>query len=41
MPGDYQFIHPIEHANRYQSTNDVVPTALRVAVMRMLNVLEE
>jgi len=41
MPGDYQFIHPIEHANRYQSTNDVVPTALRVAVMRMLNVLED
>jgi aspartate ammonia-lyase len=40
-PGDYQFIHPIEHANRYQSTNDVVPTALRVAVMHMLNELED
>ncbi|MDA3909890.1 MAG: lyase family protein [Bacteroidales bacterium] len=40
-PGDYHTIHPIEYANRYQSTNDVVPTALRVAVMQMLNELED
>ncbi|MFW6414487.1 MAG: lyase family protein [Verrucomicrobiota bacterium] len=40
-PGDYHIIDPIEHANVYQSTNDVIPTALRVAVMRLLNDLEE
>src|SRR6056297_2415358 len=26
QPGDYEFIDPIENANIYQSTNDVVPT---------------
>lgn len=40
-PGDYQLIDPIEHANIYQSTNDVVPTALRVAATRLLTQLEE
>lgn len=40
-PGDYHMIDPIEHANVFQSTNDVIPTALRVAVMRLLNDLEE
>ena len=30
--GDYAFIHPIEHVNMAQSTNDVYPTALRVAL---------
>lgn len=40
-PGDYEIIHPIEHANVFQSTNDVVPTALHVAVMEMLDGLEE
>jgi aspartate ammonia-lyase len=40
-PGNYHRIHPIEHANRYQSTNDVVPTALRVASLRLLEILEE
>ncbi len=39
--GDYNFIDPIEHANIYQSTNDVIPTALAVAVMRLLQSLEE
>lgn len=29
--GDYAFLHPIEHVNRSQSTNDVYPTALCVA----------
>ncbi|MBI4755984.1 MAG: aspartate ammonia-lyase [Betaproteobacteria bacterium] len=29
--GDYGFLHPIEHVNRSQSTNDVYPTALSVA----------
>lgn len=39
--GEYMFIDPTEHANIYQSTNDVIPTALAVAVMNLLNVLEE
>jgi aspartate ammonia-lyase len=38
--GDYNTIDPLEHANIYQSTNDVVPTALTVAVMRLLLSLE-
>ena len=29
--GDYAFLHPIEHVNMSQSTNDVYPTALRLA----------
>jgi len=39
-PGDYQAIDPIEHANIFQSTNDVIPTALRIASMRLLERLE-
>jgi aspartate ammonia-lyase len=38
--GAYQHIDPVEHVNIFQSTNDVVPTALRVAVMQLLNTLE-
>ncbi|MEZ5070479.1 MAG: lyase family protein [Bacteroidales bacterium] len=40
-PGDYEAIDPIETANIFQSTNDVVPTALTVATMRLLTGLEE
>jgi len=40
-PGRYELIDPVEHANVFQSTNDVIPTALRVAVMTLLNQLEE
>ena len=29
--GEYQFLHPNEHVNLSQSTNDVYPTALKVA----------
>ena len=29
--GDYAFLHPINHVNMAQSTNDVYPTALNVA----------
>ncbi len=39
-PGDYHIVDPFEHANVFQSTNDVVPTALKVAVMFLLNDLE-
>jgi aspartate ammonia-lyase len=40
-PGDYGFIDPTEHANIYQSTNDVIPTALTIAVMHLVRELEE
>jgi len=39
--GEYGFIDPLEHANIYQSTNDVIPTALSVAVLKLLQSLEE
>jgi aspartate ammonia-lyase len=39
--GEYNIIDPTEHANIYQSTNDVIPTALAVAVMKLLQSLEE
>lgn len=39
--GNYEIVDPIEHANIYQSTNDVVPTALKVAVLQLLEKLED
>ena len=39
--GSYQEIDPFEHANVFQSTNDVIPTALKVAVIRLLQDLED
>ncbi len=39
-PGDYSVIDPIEAANIYQSTNDVIPTALTIAIMELLKKLE-
>lgn len=32
--GQYQFLHPNEHVNMSQSTNDVYPTALRLATWK-------
>ncbi len=40
-PGDYSVVDPLEHANVYQSTNDVIPTSLKITIMRLLNLLEE
>lgn len=40
-PGEYNFVDPIEHANIFQSTNDVIPTSLKVALMRLLVHLED
>ncbi len=34
--GDYNFIHPLDHVNLHQSTNDVYPTALKVATVYQL-----
>ena len=39
-PGSYGIIDPIEQANIFQSTNDVIPTSLKVAVMLILQNLE-
>ena len=40
VKGDYGFIHPLEHVNLHQSTNDTYPTALRVAMLMYLERLE-
>jgi len=34
--GDYDYIHPNNHLNMCQSTNDVYPTAIRVAAVNLL-----
>jgi len=37
--GGYQPIHPNDHVNMAQSTNDVIPTAIRIAALRTLPAL--
>jgi aspartate ammonia-lyase len=39
--GDYHLVDPLEHVNLSQSTNDVYPTALRVAAIGMVLELSE
>lgn len=39
--GDYSLVHPVNHVNMSQSTNDVYPTALRIAAIRLLQSLSE
>jgi len=34
--GEYTLVHPLDHVNASQSTNDVYPTALRIAAIRLL-----
>jgi aspartate ammonia-lyase len=34
--GDYEALHPHDHVNMGQSTNDVIPTAMRLATLRGL-----
>lgn len=41
VKGDYKLVHPINHVNRSQSTNDVYPTALRIAAIKLLRELSE
>lgn len=41
QPGEYHMIDPVEQANIFQSTNDVVPTSLKVALLRLLQLLEK
>jgi aspartate ammonia-lyase len=38
-PGAYEVIHPLDDVNRGQSTNDVYPTALRIAAVEYLREL--
>lgn len=38
-PGEYDRVHPLDHVNLGQSTNDVYPTALRIAAIRLLRPL--
>lgn len=40
-PGDYEYIHPLDDVNRGQSTNDVYPTALRIAAIELLRDLSD
>lgn len=37
--GDYSLIHPLHHVNMSQSTNDVYPTAIRIAAIKLLRPL--
>ena len=39
--GEYRTLHPLEDVNKSQSTNDVYPTAIRVALHFALNRLRE
>ncbi|MBR5874358.1 MAG: aspartate ammonia-lyase [Oscillospiraceae bacterium] len=43
--GDYKFCHPNDHVNNAQSTNDVYPTALKLAIyktgLKLLDKLDE
>ena len=39
--GDYSIVHPNDHVNMSQSTNDVIPTAGKMTVMKLMNNLIE
>lgn len=39
--GQYDMVHPVHHVNLSQSTNDVFPTALRIAALQLLPPLSE
>lgn len=39
--GDFSSLHPNDHVNMAQSTNDVIPTAIRLASLEMLDPLLE
>ena len=40
-PGDYNLVHPNNHVNMAQSSNDVIPTAIRLSVLLTLSPLIE
>ncbi len=39
--GDYSVIHPLDHVNKNQSTNDTYPTAFKAAAIVLLRELQE
>ncbi|MCE5273977.1 MAG: aspartate ammonia-lyase [Deltaproteobacteria bacterium] len=39
--GEYGFIHPLDHVNMHQSTNDTYPSAFRIAMLMHLEGLED
>src|SRR2546426_8781598 len=39
--GEYRPLHPNDHVNMAQSTNDVIPTAIRLAALARLPALVE
>lgn len=39
--GEYRQVHPLHHVNLHQSTNDVFPTALKIAAIESLHRLEQ
>lgn len=39
--GDYVWVHPNDHVNLSQSTNDVFPTAVRIAAIQLLKPVSE
>jgi aspartate ammonia-lyase len=39
--GDYSMVHPLNHVNMSQSTNDVFPTAVRIAALKLLKPVSE
>jgi aspartate ammonia-lyase len=38
-PGDYHIVHPNNHVNMAQSSNDVIPTAIRLSVLLTMHPL--
>lgn len=40
-PGDYTIVHPNNHVNMAQSSNDVIPTTIRLSVLFTLSPLKE
>jgi aspartate ammonia-lyase len=39
--GNYELVHPLNHVNMHQPTNDVYPTALRIAAIWLLKPLSD
>lgn len=39
--GDYDFIHPINHINLHQSTNDTYPTSVKIAAIKQIRLLAD
>jgi aspartate ammonia-lyase len=41
IKGNYKLVHPLDHVNMSQSTNDVFPTAVRIAAIQLLRPVSE